>query len=112
MGMSPTSTLTYGFDIESATGDWYKDDERDEAADRTLRDAGFPKNIGVWQDYDCCRMRLYAAFLQASGWNDTGETDSLELPEGTVEELRYAARLLGIDLGDAKPGWLLVGEFN
>lgn len=112
MGMSPTSTLTYGFDIEDATGDWYEDDERDEVAGQLLHDAGLPKNIGVWQDYDGCRIRLYGAFLSASGWNDTGETESLELPDGTVEDLRRAAELLGIDLGDAKPGWLLVGEFN
>jgi len=112
MGMSPTATLTYGYDIESATGDWYEDDERDEAGSRVLADAGFPKSFGVWQDYDGCRMRLYAAHLGASGWNDTGETESLELPDGTIEDLRRAAELLGIDVGDAQPAWLLTAEFN
>lgn len=112
MGMWPTATLTYGFDVEDATGDWYQDDEPVEAAGQVLRDAGFPKNIGVWQDYDGCRMRLYAAFLQASGYNDTGEAESLALPDGTGRQLRRAAKLLGIDIDNAKLGWLLVGEFN
>lgn len=112
MGMSPTATLTYGYDIESATGDWYEDDDRDEAGSRALHSAGFPENFGIWQDYDGCHMRLYAAFLSASGWNDTGEAESLELPDDTAEDLRRAAELLGIDIGDAKPGWLLTAEFN
>lgn len=113
MGMSPTATLTYGFDIESATEAWYQDsDEPAGTGSQSLHDAGFPKEFGVWQDYDGCRMRLYAAFLSASGWNDTGEADSLALPDGTAENLRRAAKLLGIDVGDAQPKWLLTGEFN
>lgn len=112
MGMSPTATLTYGYDIETAAGEWYEDDEPVEAAGQVLRDAGFPNDFGVWQDYDGRRMRLCAAFLQASGYNDEGKADSLELPDGTDELLRRAADVLGIDLCDAKPGWLLTAEFN
>jgi hypothetical protein len=112
MGMWPTATLTYGFDVESATGDWYEDDEPVEAGGQVLHDAGFPTSFGVWQDYDGCRMRLYAAFLQASGYNDKGEADSMWLPDDTDDQLYRAADLLGIDVGDAKPRWLLLAEFN
>jgi hypothetical protein len=112
MGMWPTATLTYGYDIESATGDWYEDEEPVEAGGQILHDAGLPKEFGVWQDYGGRRMRLFATFLQASGYNDQGKAETLELPAGTDEGLRRAADVLGIDLGDAKPSWLLLAEFN
>jgi hypothetical protein len=112
MGMWPTATLTYGYDIENATGEWYEDDEPVEAGNQALSEAGLPDNIRVWQDYDGCRMRLYAAFLQASGYDDKGDVKSLDLPEGTKTDLRRAANVLGIDLGDAEPSWLLLAEFN
>lgn len=112
MSGSPTATLTYGFDIENPAGDWIEDDEPVEAAGELLRSADIPDNIRVWQDYDGCHMRLYAAFLQASGWKDRGIAESLEIPDGTGLWLHRAAEVLGIDLGDAKPAWQLVGEFN
>lgn len=115
MGMWPTATLTYGFDIENPTGDWAEDDEPVETAGALLRDAGVPDNIRVWQDYDGQIQRLYAVFFQAAGhrYKDAVESiESLEIPDGSGLWLHRAAEILGVDLGDAKPSWQLVGEFN
>ena len=112
MGMWPTATLTYGYDIEVPNTDWAEDDESEEAAGELIAAAGLPGHIRINRDYEGCHYRLIAAFMQASGWNDRETADSLEIPEGAVADMRRAAGILGIDLGDAKPAWMLTGEFN
>jgi hypothetical protein len=108
MGMSPTATLTYGYDIESATGDWREDEEPVEAAGQVLRDAGFSNDIGVWQDYDGCRMRLFAAFLQASGYNDKGVGEGWDALLAAHMEAQGAS----VPGGENQPGWWLVSYWG
>lgn len=113
MGMWPTATLTYGYDIEPPDADWAESDEPDEAAARLLADAGdLPDYVRVHRDYDGCHLRLIAASMTASGWNARATAETLELPEDADAHLRRAAELLGIELTDTQAAWLLYGEFN
>lgn len=112
MGMWPTATLTYGYDVKLPDADWADDDEPEEAAGQLITDAGLPEHIGINRDYEGCHYRLIASFMQASGWNDRKSANSLKIPNGAVMDMRRAAEILGIDLGDAKPVWMLTGEFS
>lgn len=114
MAPSPTATLTYGYDIDPPDTDWANNDEPDEEAADLLAGAGLPSHIGVHQDRSDAYggLRLHAAFLQSSGYRDKGVTNSLELPEDCDNDLRRAATVLGVDLGNATPYWLLTGEVS
>lgn len=114
MGMWPTATLTFGYDFELPDADWANGDDPDWHGCNLLKTEGIPGHVGVHRDDSDAHggYRLTAAFLQACGWTDKGTADSLELPDAWESSLRYAAAVLGIDLGDAKPYWLLTGEYS
>ena len=116
MGMSPTATLTYGFDFELPETNWAEEEEADWEACNILRATeGMPSYVGVHKRTDDGRgWRLYACFRQASGWREpmVADDNELDIPETADADMRRAAEVLGIVLPHAKPYWLMTAEFN